>query len=102
MTIKFKTSIEAPSVGDIIDLDFKSAYNTYYHEITYNIDGDVSAINIWTDSSKATQLFSKAFTYSEGNLTQIAITDGSGTTLLTKLFSYDADGNIQTITRTYA
>jgi hypothetical protein len=102
MTIKFKTSIEAPSVGDIIDLDFKSAYNTYYHVITYSSDGDVSAINIWTDDTKATQLFSKTFTYSGGNLTRIDITDGSGTTLLTKLFVYDADGNIETITRTYA
>lgn len=102
MTIKFKTSIEAPSVGDIIDLDFKSAYNTYYHVISYTVDGDVSSIDIWTDSGQGTKLFTKAFTYLGGNLTQIAITDEISDATLTKAFSYDADGNIETITRTYA
>jgi hypothetical protein len=102
MSIKFKTSIEAPSVGDIIDLDFQSAYSTYYHELTYSPAGDLTAINIWEDNTETTSLFTKTFTYTDDNLTQIVVTNVVTSSTLTKDFTYDEDGNLATITRTYA
>lgn len=88
---------------DIIDLDFKAAYSSYYHEISYT-SGNVSSIDIWEDSGKSTKLFTKALTYdgTSGNLTQIVVTDNVNSSTLTKAFTYDVDGNLATITRTYA
>ena len=86
-----------------IDSDFKAAYSNYYHEITYN-SGNVSSIDIWENSGKTTKLFTKALTYdgTTGNLTQIVVTDEVNSSTLTKAFTYDVNGNLQTITRTYA
>ena len=86
---------------DLLDIDFKSAYSTYYHEISYN-SGDVSSIDIWTDINKGTKLFTKVFTYQSGDLTQIVTTDEISNATLTKVFTYDVDGNLEKITRTYA
>jgi hypothetical protein len=98
------SSLAVSSTGtDIIDLDFKAAYSNYYHEITYT-SGNVSSIDIWENSGKTTKLFTKALTYdgTTGNLTQIVVTDEVNSSTLTKAFTYDVDGNLQTITRTYA
>ena len=98
------SSLATSSGGtDIIDLDFKAAYSSYYHEITYT-SGNVSSIDIWEDSGKSTKLFTKALTYdgTSGNLTQIVVTDNVNSSTLTKAFTYDVDGNLETITRTYA
>ena len=86
-----------------IDSDFKAAYSNYYHEITYT-SGNVSSIDIWENSGKTTKLFTKALTYdgTTGNLTQIVVTDEVNSSTLTKAFTYDVDGNLETITRTYA
>ena len=98
------SSLATSNTGiDIIDLDFKAAYSSYYHEITYT-SGNVSSIDIWEDSGKSTKLFTKALTYdgTSGNLTQIVVTDNVNSSTLTKAFTYDIDGNLETITRTYA
>lgn len=98
------SSLATSSGGtDIIDLDFKAAYSSYYHEISYS-SGNVSSIDIWEDSGRSTKLFTKALTYdsTSGNLTQIVVTDNVNSSTLTKAFTYDVDGNLETITRTYA
>lgn len=86
-----------------INLDFNTAYSTYYSEITYS-SGNVSSIDIWTTSGKTTKLFTKALTYDgvSGNLTQIVVTDEVNSSTLTKAFTYDVNGNLETITKTYA
>lgn len=87
---------------NLIDLDYKSRLSTYYHEISYNVDGDVKTIDVWLNNAKTTKLFTKAFTYTNGDLTQILITDVVTGVTLTKALVYDVDGNLEKITRTYA
>jgi len=97
------TSGGGTDITDIIDLDFKAAYSSYYHEISYT-SGNVSSIDIWEDSGKSTKLFTKALTYdgTSGNLTQIVVTDNVNSSTLTKAFTYDVDGNLESITKDYA
>lgn len=95
------TSFTEPGLN-LIDLDYKSRLSTYYHEISYTVDGDVDTIDIWLNNTKTTKLFTKAFTYASGDLTQILITDVVTGTTLTKDLVYDVNGNLEKITRTYA
>lgn len=95
------TKFSEPGLN-LIDLDYKSRLSTYYHEISYTVDGDVDTIDVWLNNTKTTKLFTKAFTYTNGDLTQILITDVVTGTTLTKALVYDVDGNLEKITRTYA
>ena len=47
-------------------------------------------------------LETKAFTYTNGNLTQVVVKYGDNTTILTQTIAYDADGNVSSITKDYA
>ena len=87
---------------NLIDLDYKSRLSTYYHEISYTVGGDVDTIDVWLNNTKTTKLFTKAFTYTNGDLTQILITDVVTGASLTKALVYDVNGNLEKITRTYA
>ena len=95
------TKFSEPGLN-LIDLDYKSRLSTYYHEISYTVDGDVDTIDVWLNNTKTTKLFTKAFTYTNGDLTQILITDVVTGATLTKALVYDVDGNLEKITRTYA
>lgn len=93
-------------VSTINDLDemFNSARANYYHEVGYTAGGDVSAIEVYATSAKATHLYSRAFTYNaSGNITQVLTTDrqNSGVSL-TKTISYNGSGDIATMTRSYS
>ena len=72
-----------------------------YSETTY-IDGVVSQIRTWSTSSKSNLLQTKAFTYTDGKLTQVLVKDGSDVTILTQTIAYDGDGNVSSITKDYA
>ena len=95
------TKFSEPGLN-LIDLDYKPRLSTYYHEISYTVDGDVDTIDVWLNNTKTTKLFTKAFTYTNGDLTQILITDVVTGTTLTKALVYDVNGNLEKITRTYA
>lgn len=90
---------------EINDLDkmFNSARSAYYHEINYTISGDISSIEVWTNSSKAVHLYSRAFTYDGmGNITTITTTDQQTPGVsLTKTITYSGSGDIATVTRNY-
>lgn len=47
-------------------------------------------------------LETKAFTYTNGNLTQVVVKYGDNTTILTQTIAYDGDGNVSSITKDYA
>lgn len=86
---------------NLIDLEYKSRIPDYYKEFSYTADGDIDAIDIWKNNTKTTKLFTKAFTYTTGNLTQILITDVVTGETLTKTIAYDGDGNVSSITKDY-
>ena len=72
-----------------------------YSEPTFT-SGLLTALTTWTDNSKGTKVGSKAFTYTNGNLTSVVEKDGSDATTLTKTLTYDAEGNLASITKDYA
>jgi len=73
-----------------------------FSEPVFNSGGDLTSLTTWTDSGKGTKVGSKAFTYTSGNLTSVVEKDGSDTTTLTKTLTYDAGGNLASITKDYA
>ena len=89
--------------SDIIDLTFKTAYTTYYHELQYDsVTSDLSAVQIYEDNTKVTHLFEKILTYtSSALLTGISITDKVNNNTLTKTLSYDGNDNLISTTRIY-
>ena len=72
-----------------------------YSEPTFT-SGVLESITTWTDSGKGTKVGTKAFTYTNGNLTSVVEKDGSDATTLTKTLTYDAEGNLASITKDYA
>lgn len=92
----------ATTINDL-DKMFNSARATYYHELSYAVNGDVSAIEVYTDSAKGTRLYSRTFAYDEnGNLAQIETTDRQNIgASLTKTLSYDGSDNLISTTRIY-
>ena len=72
-----------------------------YTESTFS-GGVLTAMTTWTSSLKTTLVGSKAFTYTNGLLTQVVEKDGSNVTTLTQTIAYDVDGNVSSITKDYA
>ena len=55
-------------------------------------------MNYWTDSGKTTKLFTKDYTYTSGDLTQIVTTDEIDANVLTETITYSGT-SVATITK---
>ena len=102
-TVQTNSASWGGGTPDIIDLTFKSAYTTYYHELNYDsVTTDLSSVQIYEDNTKVTHLFEKLLTYtSTALLTGISITDKVNNNTLTKTLSYDGNDNLISTTRIY-
>ena len=87
-----------PARADIEGM-YKSAYANAYKEFSYT-DGNLSTIEVWTDASKITKLFTKTIVYTDGNITGVTLVDNDNNHSLSKTITY-SNGNIDTITVTY-
>ena len=94
-----KVGTEIKSLSSRIDGIIATPDN--YSESTFT-DGVLTAMTTWTDSGKGTKVGSKTFSYTSGNLTSVIEKDGSDVTTLTKTLTYDAEGNLASITKDYA
>lgn len=65
-------------------------------------NGVLIAMTTYTDSLKSTLVRSKAFTYTDGALTQVVERDENNAVHLTKTIAYDSEGNLQSVTNDYA
>lgn len=72
-----------------------------YTEPTFT-DGVLTAMTTWTSNLKSTLVSSKAFTYTDGLLTQVVERDENNAVHLTKTITYDSDGNLESVTKDYA
>lgn len=72
-----------------------------YTEPTFT-NGVLTAMTTWTSDLKSTLVSSKAFTYTNGLLTQVIERDGDNEVHLTKTISYDSEGNLESVTKDYA
>ena len=82
-----------------IESMFKVAETTAYKELTYN-EGNITNVDIYTNSGKTTKLFSKIIGYNNGNITSVSITDEVNGGTLDKTIAY-VDGNISSISSKY-
>lgn len=97
-----KIGTELKSLSDRIDgLGGGDSSVDNYSEPTFT-SGLLTALTTWTDSGQGTKVSSKAFTYTDGNLTSVVEKDGSDVTTLTKTLTYDVEGNLESITKDYA
>jgi hypothetical protein len=71
-----------------------------YSEPTYT-NGVLTSLATWSNNTKAVLVETKAFSYTNGNLTQIVVKDGNNATTLTKTLNYSG-GNLASITEDYA
>ena len=83
---------ELQARAEIEDL-YKVAYSTKYSEYTYT-GSNLTKIEIYTDSGKATKLFTKDLSYTGSQLTSITITDELTGNTLTKTLGYSGDSLI--------
>jgi len=69
-----------------LELAIKTGQNSYM-EVTYS-GATVTQMNYWTDVGKSTKLFTKDYTYTSGDLTQIVTTDEIDGFVLTETITY--------------
>ena len=83
-----------------IELAFKMSSLLAYKELTY-ASGVLTDVDVYEASDKLVKLFEKALTYDgEGRLAESTLTRISDSFTLTKVFAYDAGGNLTSVTRT--
>ena len=91
--------------GHATDLDalFLAAQQAYYHDIIYTMGGDVSAIEVFTDSTRAVPLYTRTISYDGlGNITTVTTIDEQTPTVsLTKTITYNGSGDITNLERIY-
>lgn len=73
----------------IIEIEgmFKEAYAIMVTEYTY-VSGVLSSIDVWSSVDKLTKLFTKTFTYENGNVRQIELLDLRSGYRLVTTFTY--------------
>lgn len=79
-----------------LELCVKSGQNSYM-ETTFSGETLIQ-MNFWTDSGKTTKLFTKDYTYTGENLTQIVTTDEITSHVLTETITYSGT-TVSTITK---
>jgi hypothetical protein len=72
-----------------------------YTELTFS-SGVLTVMTTWTSSLKTTLVGSKAFTYTNGVLTQVVEKDENDAVHLTKTITYDSGGNLESVNKDYA
>jgi len=72
------------------ELARKSTGNSYM-EYTKNINDEITNVDYWADSTKASKLFTKVITWIGGNPTQVAITNNTTGKTMTTTIAYVGD-----------
>ncbi len=83
----FPTDGFAKSPQTDLHINFNTNKDGIYKEFTTS-GGSLSKIDMWEDSSKATKLFTKTFTYVSGVLSEIETVDEINSKTLTKALVY--------------
>jgi hypothetical protein len=91
------------TVANKTSLDFmiSDVYSTAYLEVSNNLEGNPTQVNVWSDASKATPLFTKDINYDgNGEIYEVVITDNISNSTLTIGISYV--GNDVRVTKVYS
>jgi hypothetical protein len=80
-----------------MEMEFKVANASYFKQLGYT-GGDLTSLDIYTDSGKGTQLFGKTFSYDpSGNLGNTLLTRITDSAQVLKVFGYDGTGNLSSV-----
>ena len=80
-----------------LEMEFKAANLSYFKELGYT-SGDLTSLNIYTDTGKGLQLFGKTLSYdTSGNLANTLLTRITDSAKVLKVFAYDKDTNLASI-----
>jgi hypothetical protein len=80
-----------------MEMEFKAANASYFKELGYDVDDNLTTVDIWTTPSKVLQLFSKTLTYDGGKLDRTLLTRITDDAKILKIFSYDVDDNLSSV-----
>lgn len=96
-SVKEKIDVISGSLDDFeLEIEYSFSNPSYYKTFTYS-SGDLTNINVYTDSGMGTQLFSRTLSYSSGDLVTITTTRISDSATLTKTLAYSG-GDLASIT----
>ena len=98
-----KADLDALTFPDSLSLElaWDISHPSFYSEPTYDINGRITRTDVWDTPAKALHIFSKVFTYTGNNLTQVLTSRlYDGKTIL-KVVGYDINNRIINVTRTY-
>ena len=83
-----------------LEIGYNEAYNTSYKDFIYT-GGNISEIRLYDTSAMAVYLFNKVLTFTDGNITQVIITDKITLASITRVYQY-LEGDIVNITSIYS
>lgn len=87
--------------GLLVELQWDQMYPSFYSEPTYDINNKLLQYDIWDSSLKTVHVFTKVFTYSVNQVTQVDITHIPSGAVLTKTFTYNLAGYITNVIRVF-
>lgn len=99
-------STPSPSLGehDALDSVAHDIVETSETELAYDGDGRLVRSTTWKTSARTLKIREKLLSYTSGVLVQSTTTqhdaDGTAIVTLTKTFTYDGDGNLETVVTT--
>ena len=96
-------------IGELVGQEFSLVSDRFqgltgddtYSEIAYDVDGNVSTVTTWEDSTKTNLIKTKTLSYTQGSLAQIVTTNSSSESVLVQELSYDANGNLINVAKDY-
>ena len=78
-----------------------SENNDFYTSYTYDVDGLLTNVDIWTDNTETTKIFAIVVTYNvDDTVDTVVTTRVSSGLVLTKALSYTVNGDLESITYT--
>ena len=96
--------INKPDRGSL-EAMYNYANTQFYNELSYDVTGKLTGVDVWVTSSKSTKLFERTFTYDvDDNLTTVVTKDvqgGSTRHTLTKTLTY-TNGTLTSVSRVYS
>lgn len=99
-----KGDLEALQFPDALSLELQWFPNNpaFYTEPTYDVNNNITQVNIYDTSAKTFHIFNKTYTYNVSNqITKVEITRVFDNIKITKLITYNVNGFITSVTRTY-
>lgn len=97
-----KSDLDALEFPDSLSLELQwsVSFPNYYSEPAYDINNKITRVDIWNNPSKSIHIFSKVFTYTGAQITDVLITRETDGQTLQKIITYTG-AFVTNVTRVY-